>query len=223
MGKRLTKKPGRAVETPLSDRERILMTIITQLSTTQMLRGSPPPHNWSSDYYKDTGGGFYTHFASWQKPKAGDLVLATTGRVSPWKVGFYVEPLPGDFGGSVIREIGSDKLCNYANEEFRPIVGLSEIDLFEGKRREFYIKVLKAFSAGDKYLYRFGGLRFDGETAIVRIREAHAFTDGSTPFEVAVPFRSRISVKSILAAMVAGGYGTKSFKPEPDSGADQHG
>lgn len=221
-GKRLTRKPGRAVETPLSDRERILMTIIDSLSTTATLRPAPP-HNWSSEYYRD-GSGFYVHFAPWKKPEAGDLVLSKTGHVSPWKIGFYVAPLPGSFGGAVVREIGSDKLCNYANESFCPIVGMNEIQLFEGKRREFYVKVLKAFRAGDEYLYRFGGLRFEGETAVVRIREAHGLTENSTPFEVKVPFRSRISISSILAAMRAGGYGTKSFKPaSPQPGEAEHG
>lgn len=211
-GKRLTKKSGQAVETPLSDRERILMTIISQLATTQTLRG--PRNSWSSEHYRDSDDRHFVHFAAWKTPKAGDLVLAKTGHVSPWKVGFYVEPLPGSFGGAVIREIGSNKLCNYANESFEPIVGLHEIELLEGDRRAFYVKVMKAFRRGDEYLYRFGGLKFTGDEAVIGVREAHGgLRNESVPFEVRIHWNKRMAVSKILEAMRAQGYGTKSFRP----------
>jgi hypothetical protein len=196
----------------LSDRERILMRIIEQLSSTQLMRSRN--RSWSSVDYADTSGGHYVHFAYWDDPKPGDLVLAKTGPLSPWKIGFYVEPLSGDFGGAVIREIGSERLCNYTNESFVPIVGLSTIDLLESEQRQFYYKVLKAFHRGDEYLYRFGGIRFKDNVATVTIRERWGGLGAdSVPFTVDIEMRKRMAIKAILAKLREGGYGTKSFRP----------
>jgi hypothetical protein len=212
MSKQLPKKAGRAVDPPLTDRERILMTVIDRLSSTQTLRG--PRSSWSSEYYKDGTDGYYVHFAPWKEPEPGDLVLARTGHVSPWKVGFYVEKRAGGWAGAVIREIGSDLLCNYDNESFVPIIGIDPISLLEGDRRQLYVKILKAFRRGDELCYRFGGLRFEQDSAIVRIREYHGgFGNESIPFEVSFKWSKRMSVASVLKALKDGGYGTKSFRP----------
>jgi hypothetical protein len=225
MAKRLTKKPGRSVDPPLSDRERILMVVIDALSTTQTL-ARPGRFCWSSDEYKDTTGDrHYVHFAPWKEPAPGDLVLAQTGNISRWKVGWYVQK---QSDGALIREIGSDKLCNYGNESFRPIVGLeNDLRLLEGDRYQFLVKVYKAFARGDEYLYRFGGLRFDGEDAVITIREAFGGLGGpSQPFDARIRWDKRTSVAAILKAMRDAGYGTRDFRPKEESPAlgerDEH-
>ena len=208
-------KAGRDVaRAGLSDRERILMAIIDRLSATFTLAPACRNRGWSSDGFKDSYGSEYVHFAPWDKAKPGDLVLAKTGHVSEWKVGWYVEPLPGSYGGAVIREIGTNRLCNYGNEDFCPIRGLDSITLLEGDKRQFYAKVMTAFRKGDEYVYRFGGLTFEGNEAVIGVREVFGGAlsgAGSEPFYVRLVWSKKTSVKAILAAMRAGGYGTHKF------------
>lgn len=205
----------------LTDRERILTRLIDALALSQTLAPAGV-RRWGDECFTGHDGYPYAHFAFWREPKAGDLVLARTGTVSEWKVAFYVEPLPGSCGGAVVREIGTGRLCNYENEQFVPIVGLSDIDLLEGDKYLTYQKVLAAFRAGDEYLYRFGGIEFDGDEVVIWIREAHGgFGKPSEPFSVRMKWNKRTSIKEILAAMRAGGYGTKSFRPEAAEPANE--
>lgn len=208
------RKPGRSINRPLSDRERILMDIIDRLSGTFLLmRGGLSSHDPAA--FQSPSLGTLAHFAYYAEPKPGDLVLAKTGHVSEWKIGWYVEKRHGSFGGAVIREIGSERLCNYDNESFVPIYGLDPITLLEGDKREFYVKVMRSFAKGGEYVYRFGGLRYEGPEAVITIREVFGgMGQPSQQFDVRIVWNKRLSVKKILAAMRAGGYGTKSFRPE---------
>lgn len=209
-------KAGRDIDRALTDRERILMHIVQGLSFTQTLG---PRDRWGSQNYRKDADGKdeHVHFAKWDDPKPGDLVFAESGSISEWKIGFYVEPIAGSFGGAVIREIGTNRLCNYSNEKFTPIRGLSKYQLFEGDRYQFYVRVLTAFARGDEYAYRFGGLDFDGATATIWVREVFGgFGKTSVPFSITMPWTGRTAVKRILAAMRDGGYGTKSFTPDED-------
>lgn len=198
-----TKKP----QLELTDRERILMAIVAGLKSTAIL-GPRNSFAWSSEPFGDC-----VHFAPWDKPKAGDLVIGDTGGLGRWKIGFYVEPLEGDYGGAVIREIGSDALCNYSNEKFTPIRNMNPSDIYEGDARLFYHAVLRAFHKGDEYLYRFGGIDFEGETAKVWIREVFGgMGRGSVPFAVEMPWKPVPGYLKILRALRAGGYGTRTFR-----------
>ena len=111
----------------ISDRERILLKIIEGLAYSQSTAKDGP--RWGRDYFTGHDGHVEVHFAPWEEPKKDDLVLARSGEVGRWKVGFYVEPLPNDYGGALIREIGTDVVCRYSNESFHPIRGLDEIDV----------------------------------------------------------------------------------------------
>lgn len=204
----------------LSDRERILTTVIQELSTAAIL--CPRGNGYDEASWKGRSGndGMYVHFAHYRKPIAGDLVIGDTGSISQWKIGFYVEPLNDSLGGAVIREIGSQRLCNYSNEEFTPIVGLSKTDLLEGDRYQVYLKVLKAFGKGAEYMYRFGGVDIEDAKMTIWIREAFGGRSsskdrGSKPFSVEMPWDKKTTVKAILAAMRAAGYGTRQFEREP--------
>lgn len=204
-------KAGRSDAYTMNDRERILMAVIDRLSTSQLLG---PAGRF--DTYNAAAWGDYAHFAYYKKPLPGDLVLAKSGFVSPWKVGIYVEKLPGPYGGAVIREIGTGRLCSYANEDFVPIAGMDKITLLEGDQREFYVKVLKAFRKGDEYCYRFGGIDFDDSNVKITIREIFGgVLASSQPFSITMEWSKRTSIRTILKAMRDGGYGTKSFRPSP--------
>ena len=197
----------------LTDRERILTTLVDRLRSTMLLR--PRADGYNPDSYSDGCGGHYAHFAFYRKPVKGDLVIGTTGRIDQWKVGFYEELADASLELHVIRDIDSGQLCNYGNETFTPIVGLGYTDLLIGDERKLYVKVLQAFNRGDEYLYRFGGLKVNGPRAVVTVRESHGgFGRPSVPFDIEIEWTPKTTIKAILAAMRAGGYGTKSFRPE---------
>lgn len=208
MTKRLSTKAGRNPDPPLSDRERILITIIQNL----YLNRDTPSDTWSSEPYRyKNGNGYRTHFAPWKKPEPGDLVMAFTGMVSRWKIGWYVKKMDDD-EGAVIREIGSQSLCNYSNEIFYPIRGLRTTELLEQDEYKFYIKVLKAFQFGDEYVYRFNDIKFESGIAIITIRERFGGVDGeSVPFDIRIPWTKSMSINSILTTMEEQGYGYRSF------------
>lgn len=207
-----------AKQKKLTDRERILTRIIDALSTAQLL--APGGRRYEESAFTGHDGHVYAHFAYWREPKAGELVLAKTGGISEWKIGFYVEKLSDAYGGAVIREIGGNLLCNYSNESFVPIVGLHKTDLLEGDQYLTYQKVLAAFRRGDEYCYRFGGVDFEGSEMLVWIREVFGgMGRDSTPFSVRMKWDKRSTIKQILDAMRAGGYGTRSFRPDETGSA----
>lgn len=186
----------------LSDRERILTEIVESFAATMLMCG----------LYDESSFRGMPHVARYREPKPGELVMGTTGPAGRWKIGWYVEK---QSDGALIREIGTGALCNYGNESFSAIVGLRDDQLLEGDQRVMKGKILSAFARGDEYLYRFGGAKFDSNKVTITIREAHGGLGGdSMPFSFVMQYDKRTTVKQILAAMVAAGYGTKSFKPE---------
>jgi len=198
----------------LSDRERILTAIIAGLSSGSLLRGR---QQWSSEAYSDGRGGYYPHFAPWRGPKAGDLVIADTGRIDAWKIAWYVECSDPSHGVHLVREIGSGALCKYGNEKFTPIVGFEDdLNFLEGEQHRFLQKVRAAFRKGDEYVYVFAGLRFDGEAAIITIRQRWA---DSIPFTISIKWDKRMPIKRILELMREGGYGTAVFQAKAKDSA----
>lgn len=198
----------------LSDRERILTTLVDRLSTTMLLRTHGRMHD--ADSFSDGYGGHYVHFAYYRKPIKGDLVIGKTSRIDQWKIGFYEEEKDRSVGLHVILDINTGQPCDYGNEEFVPIVGMDPTALLVRDERAVFEKVLGAFREGDEYMYRYGGFRFDDAgRAVVRVRESHGgFGKESVPFEIAIDWTPETTVDQILTAMRAGGYGTKSFRPE---------
>lgn len=196
----------------LTDRERILSYVVYELTTSALLCHGGSVHDESS-WNSGILGKTYVHAAYYRDPRPGDLVIGKTGFLRgphEYSIGFYVEPLPVNMGGAVIREIGSNRLCDYANEEFVPIVGLSKYQLLEGERYQFYQKVLQAFVKGGEYLYRFGGVDIRDQDATIWVREA--FGCSSEPFGIDLKWDKKTTIKTILAAMRAGGYGTRRFE-----------
>ena len=196
----------------MNDKERILMTVLERLSLTQTLclRGD------TEAKFREADGHEYAHFGAYddRKVQKGDLVLCVTTSVHDWKIGWVHEVV--DFNTCVIREIGSDRLCNVYNERFQRIVGVHESLLLEGEQYAFQQKVFKAFHKGDEYLYRFGGVDFlPDNVARIWIREVFGgIAEPSKPFSFEMKWSKRTSVKKILEAMRENGYGTKRFEPD---------
>ena len=194
----------------LTDRENVLMHIITGLLSTSILGpGARESHNPVA--FKDN-----LHFAWYKQPAVGDLVIGHTGCNGKWKIAYYAGPHPTDRGGAIVKDIVTGELCNYGNESFIPIVGLHESQLYCGIQREMQAKVRRAFGRGDEYLYRFGGLKFEGNEVEITIRPAFGgIIDRTVPFTVRMPLNKRTSVKAILKAMRDGGYGSRKFEKAP--------
>lgn len=206
-----------ALESPegLSDKERIFLAIIAGLDAARVL--CPGGDCYQQETWRRRGTSeYYMHFAKYREPQPGDLVYANTGHASEWKIGWFVLPPLKPFGPAVIREIGSQRLCNYGNESFVPIVGLSTEELLEGEERRFYLKVLRAFGMGGEYCYRYGGIRFEGRKAWIAVREAFGGHCGpyeeSIPFECEMKFTPKTRPAWILRTMRLAGYGTRKFE-----------
>jgi hypothetical protein len=199
----------------MTDKEQILIKIISQLSSTLLLENINGGWNYD-ERFEVKSLGTLVHFVPnyIQKPKEGDLVLCSTLEVCPFKIGF-VHQIINDYE-MVIREIGTKNLCKVGNEEFKIIKGMHPIDLYDGENKRFYEKVIKAFKKGIKenYLYRFGGIDLFKENnenkARIWIREAHGLN--SVPFSVEIKWNNKISIKTILDLLIKGGYGTRKFQ-----------
>lgn len=198
----------------MNDKERILMLILDRMSMTQLLclRG-----NMEKQFSRDDGRQDYVHFGCYDdRPiQKGDLVLAATGFVSDFKIGFVHQVITED--QCVIREIGTDRICNYGNERFIRIVGMEESSLFEKDQYIFEQKVIAAFRRGGEYVYRFGGVVFkEGNIVEIWVREVFGGMMGhrSKPFAITMQWNKRTSIKKILEHMRLNGYGTKEFEKE---------
>jgi hypothetical protein len=202
----------------VNDKERILMEVISGLRTAQSLAPrDAKSKEWTiGDAAYDNGsGGQYVHFAPWagdEDLKPGELVMCQTGQIDDFKIGFIVRRV--EYGRCIIREIGSDRLCDYSNEMFTPIRGLTATQLLEGEQYKFYLKVRKAFERGDEFWHRFGGVDIQDGAAVIWVRERYGgLKTPSRPFSVDVTWTPKTTIKAILEALRAGGYGTRVFEP----------
>ena len=141
----------------MRDKERILMMIITRIIPGLSLYTSN-----KEEYVRSC-------MMEQSRLKPGDLVMANT-TISPnaFMVGF-VNEVKDDC--VVIREIGSEKLCNYYNESFT-IINKEKLgyEILEGLQYKIYQKTLKAFSEYTKYTTRFRSIDFSGDTCTVTSR-----------------------------------------------------
>lgn len=166
----------------MSDKERILMTIITRIIPGLLYS----PYEKKDEYVK----------ACMLKPselRPGDLVFANTSfEINDFVVGI-IDHVENDY--VVIREIGSNRLCNYYNESFS-VINKEKIgyELLEGVKYKTYQKALKAFGKYTGYLTRFKSISFNGNICFLQARKA--FTNDLL-FEINFPYNSKTSIKSI--------------------------
>lgn len=142
----------------MKDKERILMVIISRIVPALSQYGIR-----KEDYFKP-------FIMDTKQLHVGDLVLANTAITpNPYMVG-YVHEIKNDC--VVIREIGSQKLCNYYNEMFsiinKDVLGY---EILEGLQYKIYQKVLKAFDNYTGYTTRFRSIEFSDDICTVTSRE----------------------------------------------------
>ncbi len=180
--------PDRAERIGMTDKERILMMIVTRIIPG--LRFSPM--NRHDEYV--TGS-----MLSGNNVKHGDLVFAnTTIDPNDFMVGF-VERVEENGNVVVIREIGTDRLCNYSNESFS-VINKDKLgyEALEGIQYKMFRKTLKAFSEHTGYTTRFKSIRFDGKTCIVEARKTFS---NDAIFEARFDYDSKTTIKGIGAIL----------------------
>lgn len=123
----------------------------------------------------------------------GDLVFANTSfQPNDFIVGF-IDEIKSDY--TVIREIGSDRLCNYSNESFTRInKDKLGYEILEGIQYKTYQKVLKAFSKYTRYGTRFKSISFNDNVCTVQSR---AMFSNDVGFEVEFNYGSKTTIKQI--------------------------
>lgn len=169
----------------MSDKERILISLVNAIYSKALY--IPAERN----KWLDMQPGL---FSDRNPLQPGDLVTTvTTIEPNEFMVGFVHEVKKDSV---VIREIGSDRLCDYANELFyridKTVIGY---DILEGAQYQTYRKVLKAFEKQDhSYTYRFKSISFDGETCTVEGRRAFS---NETAFTFSFDSYSRKTIKAI--------------------------
>lgn len=182
----------------VTDKERILMCIVTKIIPGLMCS----PFEKRDEYAKS----FMMNPLNLQK---GDLVFAnTTFEMNDFIVGF-VDHVERDY--VVIREIGSNRLCNYGNEAFTRINAEKlGYEILEGVQYKTYKKVYKAFEAYTQYYTRFRSIAFDGNMCTVEARKAFK---NEKMFKVTFAYNAKTTIKEIgkrlkeAEAALAGGDG----------------
>lgn len=166
----------------MTDKERILMAIVTRI-IPGLLYGS---FNAKEEYVKP-------QMLDTSKLSKGDLVFANTSiAINDFIVGF-VDHLEENC--VVIREIGSNRLCNYYNEAFT-VINKEKLgyEVLEGLQYKIYQKVLKAFEKYTGHSTKFKNIDFNEGMCIVQAREIFK-TD--LFFEISFPFNSKTTISSI--------------------------
>lgn len=166
----------------MSDKERILMAIITRIIPGVLYA----PFEEREEYIK-------SYMFSRSELKTGDLVFANTSLIINDFVVGIIDHVENDY--VVIREIGSNRLCNYYNESFS-VINKEKIgyELLEGVKYKTYQKALKAFGKYTGYWTRFKSISFDGNTCFLQAREAFK---NDLLFEVSFPYNSKTTIASI--------------------------
>lgn len=173
----------------MRDKERILIWLVQRIYSLALFKP------FSIDEWRDIQPGFYSDD---NKLNIGDLVVAsTTLTPNDFLVGF-VDQIRANC--VVIREIGSDRLCDYYNECFyripKDILGY---EILEGVQYEIYRKVLKAFSkSNDSYCIRFQDIKFEGSTCYISARKVFS---SDNVYTVSFPYNKKTSIKSIVSLL----------------------
>lgn len=166
----------------MTDKERILMTVITRIIPGLLYS----PFNKREEYVK-------SYMLNTSELCKGDLVFANTSiNINDFIVGF-VERIEDDC--VVIREIGSNRICNYYNESFS-VINREKLgyEILEGIQYKIYQKVLNAFGRYTKYHTRFKAISFDGNICTVQARKAF---ENDLLFEVSFHFDTKTTISSI--------------------------
>lgn len=203
----------------LDDKTRVLMNIIESLLFTMSLGRKDSNGLWV-DYRNEVDAQFADNHLV--KPKPGDIVMCSTGRINQWKIAYFVKDCRDGWGGyHLLREIGSDRLCRMSNERLETLIGVPSSLLLDGLRQKIHRwATVEAFSEKynpkSDYFVRCGGAEFIGDDVIriwVRphiVAQEKRAEDGKTlhaqPWSVDVSFSKKTRLKDIVSALIAAGY-----------------
>lgn len=203
-----------------NDRERILCNIAAILaSELHALHLLPAVQAYVND--DNMGHRVKVKSGTFRKEpyEKGALVACwtSTGRQqNPFLISFVAENgIENDPRGLVLRAIGTNDLCMYGNESFIEITGIQEEMLWEGEKRRFAQKVMKAYRKISDWGHRFRKIEFvDDSTALIWVGEAFGgLRKRSKPYSITTTWK-RVTIKHIEQVMLAQGYGTRQFEPE---------
>lgn len=174
----------------MTEKERILMLLVQRILSAA-LYAPEKVREWMHNQ-----PGIITHDPE-RELKVGDLVVASTSfQANDFLVGF-VQKEPDQYGTVVIREIGSDRLCNYGNEMFMRIPkDLLGEEIYEGLQYQTVVKARKAFAkAAYPYTIRYAGCEFTDHFVLIKGRKV--FSD-EIVVSFSMPYSSKTSIKSIV-------------------------
>ncbi len=174
----------------MTDKERILMLLVQRILSAA-LYAPEKVREWMHNQ-----PGIITHDPE-RELKVGDLVVASTSfEANDFLVGFVHEP-PDHNGTVVIREIGSNRLCNYGNEMFLRIPkDLLGEEVYEGLQYQTVLKVRKAFAkAAYPYTVRYAGCEFTDHFVLIKGRKVFS---NEIVVSFSIPYTSKTSIKSIV-------------------------
>lgn len=168
----------------MKDKERILMLIITRIIPGLMYGGFRERNEYVKSYMLEPS-----------KLEKGDLVFANTSIIpNDFMVGF-VERVDAERDCVVIREIGTDRLCDYFNESFSVVnKGKLGYEVLEGVQYKTYKKVLKAFDEYTSYDTKFKSISFEGDICTIQSRQMFS---NDLEKEWSFKYNDRTSIKSI--------------------------
>jgi hypothetical protein len=200
----------------MTDKERILMVIVSELAS------SLQQSKWRGGNVDPIGGVTYTDVEYSCKPNPGDLVVCnSSGRFTPhpYIVGWVQEVR--DHAHCLIRELGSNRLCDISNESFTRINGIRQVDLLEGHHYKFYRKVCVLVSRNDNWDYRLRQMTFKGDgtckaSFTPKFGGTAARDQQVVPLWIELKYSKKLpSKKSIMDQLIEGGYGSHVYKYEP--------
>jgi hypothetical protein len=169
----------------MTDKERILIQIgaMTAFGTTKFNNFSEDSVHWET-IHQET------------KLQKGDIVCGVTNPNHKFGIAFFEERT--GYSDFVVREIGSNKTCNYTNEMFLVLRNFPEIYKLCGNEYKTMIKARKAFY--HTYTWVFAGIKFEPKKLIITMRKK--WTDIKETFELNYDCHlSRITIKSIKDAI----------------------
>jgi len=156
----------------------------------------------------------WVHFEPWVKLgelKVGDLVVAAAVDNYDFALGFvdHVES-----HCCFLRETGSDSISEIHSDVFVLIRGIHYLDLLDRKHRIFYEHLMYAFAYSGETEYMFDRLEFDGDRAVVWVKEplSSQINRKTKPFSICMPIV--IDSYAIEHHLRLGGYGSREFEAE---------
>ena len=144
----------------MTDKERILTYIISRCASIMTFGGSLSDKPLRFEHINQDCSNL----------KIGDVVLSPSFVTNPYNIGFVHEVKSHNF--LVIREIGTNNLCNYSNQLFQIIKNIPKDILYEGKYFNFYRKCQKSFRKGNLYWYAFVDFEIKEDEIIIEFRES---------------------------------------------------